>query len=229
MPETTRDESLPCASFSVIGETSVSNLRSLKKRLYSLRGVQHVELIPLSKMVEVSFRESVTSGSFIAQSAAGPFDSNGCALSLLNTTGLKSQQQQFEISLEITGMSCAACVVKVERALRATTGVEHVTVNLATKRAAITFDSSGESCKSAEDLATVVIKLGFKARVANEELSTEALQKSQDHEVNQWKTLLVLSLLLIKFDTTSSRDQIGHPTCYVAYDATRRIRVGYPR
>lgn len=35
-------------------------------------------------------------------------------------------------TLRITGMTCASCVATIERALRATPGVEHATVNLAT-------------------------------------------------------------------------------------------------
>jgi len=217
-----RDESLPCASFSILGDTSAPNLRSLKKRLYSLSGVQHIELIPLSSMVEVSFHESVTSANSIAQSAADPFNNSSCRLTLLNTTGLKSQrQQQCEVSLEITGMSCAACVVKTERALRATAGVELVTVNLATKRAVITYSGSPDDSSK---LADIVIKLGFNARVANEELSSEALQKSQNYEINQWKTLMVIALLftlplmVIKISTPysqwlmSSQDGFGAAT-----------------
>merc|ERR1719424_1198924 len=46
LPKTIKDETLPCASYSILGDTSVANLRNLKNRLYSLSGVQHVEIIP---------------------------------------------------------------------------------------------------------------------------------------------------------------------------------------
>ena len=39
--------------------------------------------------------------------------------------------------LEISGMSCASCVGRVERALQAVEGVDSVSVNLATEEARI--------------------------------------------------------------------------------------------
>ncbi len=45
-----------------------------------------------------------------------------------------------EVLLPIEGMSCSGCAVNVERALRQRPGVTRADVNLAGKRAAITFD-----------------------------------------------------------------------------------------
>ena len=47
---------------------------------------------------------------------------------------------QQQIELPITGMTCAACVRNVERALKRTDGVGEASVNLATERASIQFD-----------------------------------------------------------------------------------------
>ncbi len=46
------------------------------------------------------------------------------------------------ISLPIEGMTCASCVGRIERALKAVPGVETVSVNLATERASITTNSA---------------------------------------------------------------------------------------
>ena len=45
-----------------------------------------------------------------------------------------------EVSLPITGMTCASCVRRVERSLAKVEGVEGATVNLATERATVRFD-----------------------------------------------------------------------------------------
>jgi P-type Cu+ transporter len=50
--------------------------------------------------------------------------------------------QDITLELPITGMTCASCVRNVERALKKTDGVEDVSVNLATERATIQFDST---------------------------------------------------------------------------------------
>ncbi len=41
------------------------------------------------------------------------------------------------LSLPVDGMTCASCVVRVERALAAVPGVSSATVNLATERAEV--------------------------------------------------------------------------------------------
>ena len=48
---------------------------------------------------------------------------------------------KLDISLPIRGMTCAACVMHVEHALKDTPGVLAVTVNLATEKAAVSLES----------------------------------------------------------------------------------------
>ena len=45
-----------------------------------------------------------------------------------------------EVSLPVTGMTCAACAANIERALTRTHGVASAGVNYATNRATVTFD-----------------------------------------------------------------------------------------
>jgi Cu+-exporting ATPase len=46
-----------------------------------------------------------------------------------------------QITLPVTGMTCASCVRSVERALQKAEGVEEVSVNLATERATVSYDT----------------------------------------------------------------------------------------
>jgi Cu+-exporting ATPase len=52
---------------------------------------------------------------------------------------MTTETRQAEIQLPIEGMTCASCVNRIERFLRATDGVEDATVNLATEIATIRF------------------------------------------------------------------------------------------
>ncbi|MCL6558914.1 MAG: heavy-metal-associated domain-containing protein [Firmicutes bacterium] len=45
-----------------------------------------------------------------------------------------------QISIPVEGMSCAACVARVERTLKNTPGVADTAVNLVTGKASIEFD-----------------------------------------------------------------------------------------
>ena len=49
-----------------------------------------------------------------------------------------------KVVLVIEGMSCASCVARVEKALKAAPGVESATVNLATERARVTLAPGAE-------------------------------------------------------------------------------------
>ena len=59
------------------------------------------------------------------------------------------------ISLPVTGMSCAACVRRVEEALAGTDGVSSANVNLATERATVEYDparvGTGALIRAVED------------------------------------------------------------------------------
>jgi Cu+-exporting ATPase len=67
------------------------------------------------------------------------------------------------ITLSIRGMTCAACVGRVERALGKAPGVAKASVNYATETASI--DSVPEGRLSGEQLVAVVHKAGYEATV----------------------------------------------------------------
>ena len=81
------------------------------------------------------------------------------------------------LTLKITGMSCAACSGGVERALNALTGVT-AAVNLTTERAMVSYD---ETAYSPEDLIAKVESLGFGASIPvakQEDLDEKAKKKA---------------------------------------------------
>jgi Cu+-exporting ATPase len=66
------------------------------------------------------------------------------------------------VNLAITGMTCASCVRRVERALSKVEGVETAAVNFATETARVTFAAP----VAVETLVTAVQKAGYEAREA---------------------------------------------------------------
>ena len=62
-----------------------------------------------------------------------------------------------ELQLPVTGMTCASCVNRVEKALRAVPGVTQASVNLATEKAAV---RAGDGV-AAEALAAAVRRAGY--------------------------------------------------------------------
>ena len=72
-----------------------------------------------------------------------------------------------EITLPVTGMTCAMCVKNVERSLKRADGVAEVNVNLATERAKVQFDSGK---LAASDLVARVEGAGYGVAAATIDL-----------------------------------------------------------
>jgi P-type Cu+ transporter len=69
------------------------------------------------------------------------------------------------VTMPVIGMSCAACQVHIERALRETPGVSDAQVNLMSHRARVTFDPR---MMQPEQLIEVVREAGYDATMPNE-------------------------------------------------------------
>ncbi|WP_437942466.1 heavy metal translocating P-type ATPase [Sorangium sp. So ce341] len=67
-------------------------------------------------------------------------------------------EQRARTDLPVQGMTCAACVRRVEKALRATPGVAEATVNLVTQRATIAYDARTTTPAA---LARAIVEAGY--------------------------------------------------------------------
>ncbi|WP_454765393.1 heavy metal translocating P-type ATPase [Cupriavidus campinensis] len=101
------------------------------------------------------------------------------------------------IDLNIADMTCASCVGRVERALRAVPGVEDAQVNLATERAAVTVQ---RGAVSAAALAAAVTRAGYAATpVVPAEAATPAAEAHAGFWSGPWPVAIsaILSLPLV--------------------------------
>ena len=85
----------------------------------------------------------------------------------MNTATLALTEHEFPIE----GMTCASCVTRVEKALKAVAGVSDVSVNLATERATVNASAS----TSAASLAAAVKKAGYQLATETFEFSIEGM------------------------------------------------------
>ncbi len=72
------------------------------------------------------------------------------------------------ITLAVNGMTCASCVARAERVLRAQTGVQAASVNLALQNAHVVFDDPATD----EALAQALTRAGYAATTAPQTVST---------------------------------------------------------
>lgn len=82
------------------------------------------------------------------------------------------------IILDIGGMTCAACVSRVENVLSRVPGVRHAEVNLATERARVL----GDAGVTAEALAAAVRKAGYDAHQASDAPMPQADETAARHD-----------------------------------------------
>ncbi len=75
------------------------------------------------------------------------------------------------LSLPVEGMTCASCVGRVERALKAVPGIETATVNLATERADISFTGTAD----AQAAVRAIESAGYNVREETTELAIEEM------------------------------------------------------
>lgn len=88
------------------------------------------------------------------------------------------------VDLNITGMTCATCSNRIEKALGKKEGVISGTVNLATEKARVEFDSEK---LSREDVIQIIIKAGFGASL---------IAPKKDQENNRDFLELVIAIVL---------------------------------
>jgi Cu+-exporting ATPase len=97
-----------------------------------------------------------------------------------------------EVNLPITGMTCASCVSSVEKALQSVEGVSYVSVNLATDKATVRFDSTHANLEQMRD---AVAEAGYELELpsgSSQQHSPEADSDASD----EMRTVLRRDFLL---------------------------------
>ncbi len=96
------------------------------------------------------------------------------------------------IQLDIQGMTCAACVSHVEKAIKKVDGVDLATVNLATEQATVSFDPA------VAQVATIiesVIHAGYSACITTE-LDAKKKSEKKDDELRRLKRRVIIAVIL---------------------------------
>jgi Cu2+-exporting ATPase len=96
---------------------------------------------------------------------------------------------------DVTGMSCAACVAHVNKAVEGVEGVKEVNVNLLTNSMVVSYEAPASPemiCKAVSDAG-----YGAKQAGAKDNASKGTKAASEDHETRVLMTRLILSLILL--------------------------------
>ncbi|MEY4428531.1 MAG: hypothetical protein RLZZ182_1220, partial [Pseudomonadota bacterium] len=102
------------------------------------------------------------------------------------------QERAVQLQLQVGGMTCTACVARVEKALKKVPGVQDAAVNPATERAWVKA-AAGVSFAT---VAAAVVKAGYEARPVVDEAS-EAQARPDGVSWPEWAPVLLSALLTL--------------------------------
>lgn len=176
----------------VTGMTCASCSKAVERYTGKVDGVISASVNLATEQLSVEYDETRTDTSAIVQAVekAG--------------YGVLQQSNRREVTIPISGMTCAACVKAVERAIGKLTGVEEVVVNLATEKARVVYDP--EKTRISEIKQTIE-KAGYKALEAE---TGEQIDKERERREKEVKALWKRFLVAIIFTAPLLYIAMGH-------------------
>src|SRR5687768_6192468 len=111
------------------------------------------------------------------------------------TTRGETRPSAAKVTIPVSGMTCAACSARVQRALERSTGVTEASVNLMLKNAQVGYDPGQTTPQS---LVEVIRGTGYGAELARPDQSVieeqEAQERAQEDEYRELRVKASISL-----------------------------------
>ena len=162
------------------GMTCASCVGRVERALKAVPGVQNASVNLATERASVQIAPDAQTSSV-----------NDSAIAAITKAGYAVPAQNLDLVVE--GMTCASCVGRVERALKAVPGVQSATVNLATERASI----SANGGVSVDALRAAVAKAGYDAKPVQDAANAADQQtERQQLELSTLKRDLLLATVL---------------------------------
>ncbi len=137
------------------GMTCTSCAGSIEKNLKKKKGVHSANVNFASEKAYVEFDPKIIS--------------NKDLIGAVREVGYDVVRKSEKLNLRIGGMTCASCVQRIEKALKKTEGVQEAHVNLATEKAAVSYDPIQIT---PEKIAAVIQGTGYQV-VGQEEIEEQ--------------------------------------------------------
>ena len=127
-------------------------------------------------------------------------------------TDNNKEKDNQKLELKIDGISCQACVAKIERKLSRTDGVEKALVNISNNMADIEYN---EKEIKASEIMKIIEKLGYTPKRREDLKDKEEAIKAEKKlkiELTKSKIAIILSLILMYI---SRRHMLGLPVPHI--------------
>ncbi|KAK1945850.1 Copper-transporting ATPase HMA5 [Phytophthora citrophthora] len=177
----------PRAVFHVEGMSCAACVKAIEDYVGKAEGVLHCRVGLISQKAEVSFDHDLIQNA--RQELQKMIQDAGYKATFSHVVE-PGDDDSLELKFTVTGMSCAACVGKIETAVGALPGVTKVLVNLPLNKAHVHLKQLSKT--GPRDVLECINGLGYSAEVAQETTDQNALSKS---EVEKWRKLLTTAML----------------------------------
>ncbi|MBX4872510.1 copper-translocating P-type ATPase [Rhizobium bangladeshense] len=120
--------------FGIEGMSCASCVARVERAIKAVQGVDAASVNLATERATVTFKDTVNAAA---------------VLQAIESAGYEARIETLEMLVE--GMTCASCVSRVERAMKAVPGVVDASVNLATEKATVRYAAGAASVRALED------------------------------------------------------------------------------
>lgn len=183
--------------FKISGMTCASCAKAIEKNVNKIHGINDAVVNFASEKLTVKYDENKVIEEDIIDS--------------VKKAGYKAKEQtdNREISIPISGMTCASCAKTIEKTVKKLDGVEAVDVNFATETANIRYNPSQVRMS---EIYHVIIKAGYKPLepVANQKIDDEKVRREKEIKT-LWRKFVISAVFTIPLLYIAMGHMLGLP------------------
>jgi Cu+-exporting ATPase len=156
----------PATELEIQGMTCASCVMRVEKALAKVPGVARASVNLATEKATIDANSSVSVDTLLAAVRKAGYDATAVAAPVASpdTSAAPDASASSSTDLAISGMTCASCAMRVEKALAKVPGVASVSVNLATEKASVRLNDATDAPRSTVDqLIAAVEKAGYHA------------------------------------------------------------------
>ncbi len=168
----------------VKGMTCASCVANIERNLSKVEGIHGVLVALLSQKAEVKYDAAYIMPQQIANIVT--------ELGYPSKVEESQQNNEGDVELRITGMTCSSCVHKIESSIRKLPGIKTASVSLTTQKGRFVFDPEVTGPRNIVD---AINSLGFDCYPITDLSMTNASYLSQKEEVKKWRNSFFFSLI----------------------------------
>ncbi|MEG0679026.1 heavy metal translocating P-type ATPase [Carnobacterium maltaromaticum] len=172
--------------FLIEGMTCASCAQTIEKATKKLKGVEFSSVNLTTEKLTISFDENQVSFTDIKKS--------------VDNAGYTISTSKIKASYSITGMTCASCAQTIEKYINKLDGIVSVSVNLATEKMSVDYNSS---LLSNEIIIATVKNAGYSAKKINSEEKVNYTSEMKEKEIKLvwkkfvWSAIFTLPVLYL--------------------------------